>query len=289
MKKYNILITGAHGLLGKRVINRLCQTHNIYALVRQTPEIAIENVKYIIIDLSTDWDCRDLPYDLDVIIHLAQSSKFRQFPDQALDIFNVNIQSTAKLLNFAYTHNVKKFVYASSGGIYGTSSESFNENSPIIPKKDLGYYLGSKLCGEVLAQNYASLMSIITLRFFFMYGPEQEETMLIPRLVKSVKEDCPIRLQGKSGIKINPIHVVDAVNSLEKSLELEKSFAFNIAGKEILSLFDIAHVIGDVFNKNPVFDIENSDAKDLIADIGEMNKNLLMPKISFKEGIEGFV
>ena len=126
--------------------------------------------------MSTQWNTSILPNDIDVIIHLAQSSKFRDFPSEAEDIFNVNIKSTAQLLDFARKNNVQKFVYASSGGIYGTNSNrAFNESSPITATDQLGFYLGSKLCGEVLVRNYSTLFDVITLRFFFMYGPKQQK------------------------------------------------------------------------------------------------------------------
>ncbi len=288
-QKYKILITGANGLLGKRLVKQLSLSNEIYALVRHLPDNAIDKVNYLVINLSDSWDIVELPEQLDVIIHLAQSSKFREFPDQAMDIFNVNINSTAKLLDYAHKSGVKSFIYASSGGVYGTGSEAFNENSPIISNGELGYYLGSKLCGEVLVQNYATLMNIITLRFFFMYGEEQEKSMLIPRLVDSVKNGKPISLQGQEGIKINPIYVQDAVNAIEKSLDVEKSFAYNIAGNEVLSLKQIMTVIGDVLGKNPVFKYQEVEPKDLIADNSEMKTHLVSPDISFREGIGRFV
>ncbi len=284
-----VLITGANGLLGKRVINSLSSSYEVYAVVRSKPDDIIDGVTYLNIDLSSEWENSQLPKDMDIVIHLAQSSKFRDFPNQALDIFNVNINSTARLLDYAHKAGVKNFIYASSGGVYGTGSKAFDENSPITPSSDLGYYLGSKLCGEVLVQNYATLMNVITLRFFFMYGPEQDKSMLIPRLVENVKNGNTITLQSETGIKVNPVHVADATRAIEKVIHLDKSFAFNIAGAEILSLSDIANIIGKSLGKEPIFEIQNIEPNHLIADIGEMKNILGAPQISFEEGIEGFV
>jgi nucleoside-diphosphate-sugar epimerase len=57
---------------------------------------------------------------------------------------------------------------------------------------------------EIIAENYAPYMNIVILRFFFVYGPRQNTTMLIPRLIRSIKEGNPIILQGSNGIRINP-------------------------------------------------------------------------------------
>ena len=77
------------------------------------------------LDLSQNWSTDKLPRDFDVIIHLAQSSKFRNFPENALDVFNVNINTTAKLLDFAKNNSISKFIYTSSGGIYKKGKSLF--------------------------------------------------------------------------------------------------------------------------------------------------------------------
>ena len=287
--KTNILITGANGLLGNRAVKQLSKQHKVYALVRTTPENPVDGVEYLNVDFSSEWDPATLPENIDAIFHLVQSSKFRDFPDQAMDVFKVNVESTAKLLDYAYKTNVTRFVYASSGGIYGTSAQAFDEDSPITPSGKLGYYLGSKLCGETLTQNYAQLMTVVTLRFFFMYGPEQDPTMLIPRLVQSVKNGQPVTLQGDDGIQINPVHVADAANALESTLELKESCALNIAGPDVLSLRKIAEIIGDAVGKAPVIEMQDSPANHIVASIDGMTSKLTAPKISFEKGILDFI
>ena len=42
-----------------------------------------------------------------------------------------------------------------SGGIYSQSKSKLNENSSIQKNNELGNYLGSKICGEILVQNYS--------------------------------------------------------------------------------------------------------------------------------------
>ena len=289
-KKSKLLITGGNGLLGKQLIPLLSENYHIYSILRKEPASILENVEYLFIDLSTQWNVSILPGDIDIIVHLAQSSKFRDFPLEADDIFNVNVKSTAQLLDYACKNNVQKFVYASSGGIYGSdSNKAFNESSPIPATDKLGFYLGSKLCGEVLVRNYSTLFDVITLRFFFMYGPEQQKTMLIPRLINNVKNNDSIILKGYDGIKINPIYVDDAKKAVQNALLLNGSYVFNIGGSEVNSIREIAEVIGDIFGKKPVFEIVDEKAKDLIGDITGMKNKLYVPKINFHDGIKNFI
>jgi nucleoside-diphosphate-sugar epimerase len=289
LNKPKILVTGANGLLGRHAIRSLCEEYEIYAAVHVMPLEPVEKVKYLLLDFSSEWSTDKLPKDLEAIIHLAQSSRFREFPDQSLDIFNVNISSTAHLLDFAWRIKVKKFVYASSGGIYGSSEIAFDENSPIISHGQLGFYLGSKLCGEILVQNYSQLMDVTTLRFFFMYGEGQRRTMLVPRLIDNIRNGVPINLQGTDGIRINPIHVSDAVAALRAIFKLNGSHTINIAGPETLSLRQIAECIGDLIKCNPTFTYSDVNPTHLIGDITAMQQLLNEPQVFFRNGIESLI
>lgn len=279
MEKVRILVTGANGLLGRNLSNRLlAEGFEVYAVTKVPPKDPIEGAEYIPIDLSTNWSLNVLPRKIDKVIHLAQSEKFRDFPENAFDVFKVNIESTAKLLDFSKSNSVSQFIYTSSGGVYGNGTRALDENSPINPPGKLGYYLGSKTCGEILVQSYASVFKVLVLRPFFMYGKEQNRSMLIPRLLDYVKSGKPISLQGDSGIRINPIHVEDASQAIVAALSLDKSATFNIAGPEVLSIREICESMGKYLVKEPIFEYQPGKPSDLIADISAMGKKLHEPQ-----------
>ncbi len=272
-----VVITGADGLLGRRVTQLLSNSLRVYALVRVLPEKPVPDINYVIADFGGDWSFSELPERIDYVIHFAQSSQFRNFPDGALDVFNVNVSSTARLLDHARKTGVKTFIYASSGGVYGNGSEAFKENSAIVPPGQLGYYLGSKACGEILVQSYASIFKVIVLRPFFMYGPGQNRSMLIPRLIDSVATGKPVMLQGEQGLRINPVHVDDAALAVIAALDVEESSAFNIAGPQVMSLKKMCEDMGEHLQKMPLFIQQPGDAHDLIADISLMSAKLHVP------------
>ena len=97
-----VLITGANGLWGMSVTRSLLKRgHRVFALVRDSTAIKHENLTPVPADLATSWDVCCLPRRADVVIHLAQSNRFRDFPEGSEDVFNVNISTTAKLLDYA--------------------------------------------------------------------------------------------------------------------------------------------------------------------------------------------
>jgi UDP-glucose 4-epimerase len=284
-----VLVTGATGLLGRDLVRRLAAQHDVHVIARHKPEDAAPGIRYHQIDLATDWCATRLPARVDRVIHLAQSAHFRDFPKRALDVFQVNVATTAKLLDYALRASARQFLYASSGGIYGAGSQAFHENSPIIPPGQLGYYLGSKLSGEVLVQSYVPHLQVFVLRFFFIYGPGQNRSMLIPRLIDNVRAGRPILLHGTDGIRINPIHVSDASQAVVAALASKESSTFNIAGSEVVSIRSIGKTIGDEVGKAPIYEASAADGRDLIGDIRAMRQRLHEPSTTLASGMAEMV
>jgi UDP-glucose 4-epimerase len=280
----NILLTGLSGLLGRNVSKRLLSKNFCVHGITSNPSFkstkSTKKMKTHFVDFSSNWSEEILPKKIDVIIHLAQTKNFRDFPNSAIDIFKVNIESTARLLVYAKQAGVKKFIYVSSGGVYGTSIKPFKESNPIVAAGELDYYLGSKVCSEILAQRYSSIFQVIVLRPFFIYGPGQDRNMLIPRLMDSVSACKLITLQGINGIRINPIHVEDAGAAVVATLKLEESGIFNLAGPNIFSIRTICESMGKYLEKKPNFKIFAEQKKDLIGDISCMKQKLILPKIN---------
>ena len=279
----SILITGCNGLLGKAICKRLSSLDiKVYGIVHNKKYEPIENINYINIDLANLSTENNLPKEIDCIMHLAQSSNFRNFPEYSQDIFNVNVASTSFLLNYANKIGVKKFIFASSGGVYGNGGTPFSEKAPLVPPGELGFYLGTKACGEILVESYASFFNVIIIRPFFIYGKGQNRSMLIPRIMDSIKNGKPIFLHDNKGISINPIHVEDAVSTVLATLKKEFSATFNIAGPEILSILDISNIMSNYLNKEAIYKNIDNTPMDLIADIALMKKELYIPKRTIK-------
>jgi nucleoside-diphosphate-sugar epimerase len=284
------LVTGVTGLIGRHVVIRLSKSWEVYYIARGQEKGNPGGMHRIQCDLAQDWTTGRFPKSIDAVIHLAQSKYFREFPDYSEHVFRVNVMSTLRLLEYARRANAKSFILASSGGVYGHGDNGFKEDQPISVKGDIGFYLGSKVCAEVLAENYTPFMNIIILRFFFIYGSRQHTSMLIPRLVRAVKEGEPIILHGRDGLKINPTYVTDAASAVCQSLELTDSHKINIAGPEVLSLRQIGQQIGGILHKKPIFEInKNIRPQHLIGDIKKMTHFLGQPVVRFRDGIAKYI
>lgn len=237
-------------------------------------------------DLATPGFTEGLPSEIETVVHLAQSRQFRVFPDGASDVFAVNVASSVELLDWARRIGARRFIYASSGGIYGHGDTGFKEEDTIGPSRPLGFYLASKHATELLVEDYGGLITVVVLRFFFVYGAGQHPSMLLPRLASAVAEGRPIVLQGEQGLRSNPVHVDDAVNALTGAIGLERSVKINVAGPEVLDLRQIGEILGSYLGKDPVFEIVPGVAPlHLIGDIARMKSLLGPPSIAPKEGL----
>ena len=277
-----ILVTGSNGLLGRYLVNLLKDKNLVYCLVNPENKSYLEGVNLIPIDLSKYWSSRFLPDKIDYIFHHAQSNKFRDFPNSSNDIFNVNIQSTAILLDYAKEVGVKKFIYTSTGGIYQQNSEILDENAKPMPFDKLGHYFGSKVCSEILVKSFSSIFQTFIIRPFFIYGPGQKRNMLMPRLFDFVLNGVPIEIQGEDGIKINPIHVNDASKVIANILKVESGLTLNMAGPSIYHIKEICDLIGEYLHIVPVFKKIPGEPNDLVADISVMEKILHKPQCQFQ-------
>jgi len=283
-----IVISGCNGLIGFELSRLLSQNsdYNVYGISRTKPLIESPNFYHIYADLMQKDFEGLLPEKVDVVIHLAQSEFFRDFPNKAQNIFDINVNSTLKLLDYCRKANGSNFIYASSGGIYGTSEKGFDEEDHVAPHGELGFYLSTKLCSEILVENYSSFFNIIISRLFFVYGKRQRKSMLIPRLVENIKKGISVKLEGSEGILINPIYVLDAVKALEKCIELNENHKINIGGNQLMSLREICTIIGDKVGKTPIFECdENVKPKNLFSNINRMKDLLIEPSVKFENGI----
>jgi UDP-glucose 4-epimerase len=287
-----LLVTGATGLIGRHLLARLSArsetARGVHAVTRRPLAATDPAIRWIEADLSLHSFADKLPPAgaVESVIHLAQSERFREFPDGAADTFAVNVDSTLRLLDWARRSGVRRFVLASSGGIYGHGEDAFTEDHPVGATGPLGFYLASKHCAELLAESFVGQFVVVVLRFFFVYGPGQRRSMLVPRLVSSVAEGQPIVLQGADGIRINPVHARDAARAIEAALALEQSHKINVGGPEVLTLRQIVDAIGDEVGRAPALRREaQAEARHLVADIGKMTRLLVAPEVPFAAGV----
>jgi nucleoside-diphosphate-sugar epimerase len=150
-----ILITGATGFLGSKVVQRLAAAGAPLILATHRAPLAVEG-ESLALNLEADVV---LPAGIDTVIHIAGEKR-----DEA-QMLEVNGMGTLRLVMAASKAGVRRFVYVSSVGSYGAAPGSGNvtEDFPCTPQNryEMSKYHGER---EVRAIGSAAGMERVILQ-----------------------------------------------------------------------------------------------------------------------------
>ena len=285
-----VLITGISGFIGRAVAARLAGYPNlkIIGTVRDDTTRVPAGVQRVLADFSDSGWIAELPGAVDVVIHLAQSKRYREFPSGSRDMVAVNIDATAALLEWAAKVGVQRFIFTSTGNVYRSSSAPLDEDASCDPGS---MYAASKLCAELLVRQYARLVEPCILRVFGVYGPGQTG-MLIPNMIGRIIAGEEISLAQGIGLSLTPLHIRDCVEMVVRVIRAERCEAttFNLCGNEIVSLGVIVKQLGLLLKREPRVRLSNDVPQCLLGDNARFIKQFgYSPLVGLEEGLKQVV
>lgn len=275
-----ILVTGASGFIGSQLVPALARAgHDVFALTRDATRASADAPTFVV-DLARPLDDGDLE-PVDAVIHLAQANV--RLPEGAPELFAVNTGGTFELLDWARRAGVERFVFASSGSIFGLGEGVVHEETT---RRSDDLYAVTKEVAERLVDAYAaSFRSTAVMRPFAPYGPTQTGRV-IPRLIQRVRDGEPVTLHDGGRPRMTPMFVDDVVRAFAAALDLEGHHVLNVAGDEAVSIRQLAELIGELVGREPVFRKGVGAAGDLVADNSRMHALLrLGPLVPLREGL----
>jgi UDP-glucose 4-epimerase len=265
-----VLITGASGLIGSRLVARLAERGDeVVALVRDPASAPREAHRTVVHDLARPLEAGIVPAT-DAIAHLAHHPRVA-VPEHATSLYRLNTMSTQELLDAGRRAGVRRFLYASSGAVFGFSSAPLRETDS---RRGRDLYALSKLHAEHLVEIYADYLEPVIVRPFFPYGVGQSGR-LISNLIDRVRDGRPVVLREGGRPRCNPIYVEDAVRAFVAALDGPAPNAVNVAGDEVVSIGELAAAIGRAVGVEPVFAEEPGEVgHDWVADNARMRELL---------------
>jgi nucleoside-diphosphate-sugar epimerase len=203
------LVTGATGLLGSHVAERLVERgERVRALVRPTSDTAFLRrlgVELVTGDLADPASLRPAVAGADVVIHCAARvgdwGPWRAFQREIID-------ATGNLLEACRSAGVGRLLHVSSIIVYGhprIGGEKFTEDEPLGQRLRLwDYYCRAKIRAEQLCRQYPGALTIV--RPSWIYGPRDRTTL--PRVIKAI-DAGRVGLIGDGTNLINVVYAGD--------------------------------------------------------------------------------
>ena len=244
MKK--ILVTGGCGYKGSILIPKLLEKgYFVVCLDTQWFGSYLEkspNLEIIKSDIR-NIDSLSLK-DIDSIIHLANVAN-----DPAVELnptlsWEVNVLAGQQLIDKAVRNNVKHFIFASSGSVYGIKSEDrVTEDLCLVP---ISTYNKTKMVAERVFMSYSDKLKVHCIRPATVCGlsPRMRLDVAVNLLTFQALSRNQITVLGGSQVRPN-IHIDDITDLYLHLLSNRDriSSGFYNAGFENISIIDIAEMI----------------------------------------------
>ena len=275
LKNKSILITGATGLIGSAFVDLLMSLENngfeLYAQGRNVARAEKLFLKYknniyfhfLNFDVSRPLD---FDIDFDFIIDSAGGSSPSLYQNNPVEVMESNILGVKNLLDYGKKHSLKKFVYVSSGEVYGEGdgrvfTEDYSGYINLLNFRSC--YPMAKRASETLCISYAKEygIEVSIVRPCHVYGPHftENDNRVYAQFIRNILNDENIVLKSKGEQFRSWIYSEDCANALLYVLLRGANLqAYNVANsKANFSIKDLAQIVAKVAGKKVVFDIPN--------------------------------
>ena len=284
-----ILVTGGCGYKGHVLIPKLLKAnHNVVCIDTEwfgnfhEQHKALQTIKGNINDLNNI--ALD---DFDAIIHLASIAN-----DPCSDLnpkltWETSALATMQLADKAARSGVKRFIYASSGSVYGLKEEDkVTEELELFP---LSEYNKTKMVAERVLLSYSKLMNVQILRPATVCGlsPRMRFDVAVNLLTMQALTKGEITVLGGSQVRPN-VHIDDVTDGYIHLLENQDiSGIFNI-GFENISILDIAKQIQNFIDVKITIE-ESNDPRSYRLDSSKFLKTGFSPKKTVNDAIKEII
>ena len=275
----NILVTGATGLIGSCLVDALMLypkgNFHVFAAGRNEERAAIRFKSY-----QNDARFHFLRFDVmeplqseisfHFIIHAASNGSPNFFANHPVEVMKANLFGVTNLMEYGLVHQVKRFLYVSSGEVYGECADD------VFTEKSSGYvdcanpracYPSSKRAAETLCVSYAKEYGadIVIARPCHTYGPcfTESDNRAYAQFIRNVRQGQDIVLKSPGTQLRSWCYVVDCANALLHILLKGKSSeAYNVADETSnLTIRQLAELIARIGGQKVVMDVDENMMK----------------------------
>lgn len=299
------LVTGCAGFIGSHLCEALLnrgwrvigidnlldnyhhgvKSKNLYPLL-QHPDFRF--IKDDLIKAPLECIVKDCGY----IFHQAGQPGVRSSWGEQFDTYVANnVLATQRLLEAVKHQDIKKFVFASTSSVYGsTGLLPTTEDHLPAPYSPYGVtkLAAEHLCG-LYHKNYG--VPVVSLRYFTVYGPRQRPDMAISRFIHCIMDGKPITVYGNGKQRRDFTYVDDIVKANILAAESPVTGeVFNVGGGRPVELMHVIGMLERIAARKADLEfmpIQRGDVRDTWADIRKISGMLdFEPSTPLETGLE---
>ena len=248
-----ILITGGAGFIGSNLAKRLVKDqHEVVVLDNllrgnKLDKETFEKVNFI------HGDVRDLEIvtkasqGCDLIFHFAAVLGVDIVADNPVETMDVEVIGTRNVVYAAEVNNIKRIMYASTSGIYGHSAIENALTEEVLVDPRTSYAMAKRYNEIYLASHYEEKgLDVVSLRFFNVYGWNQDNRMVIPRFFEQALAGDQITVFGSGKQTRDFTFIDDTIEACIRLMDVKGCHIINIANEAEWCILDVAEQIKEI-------------------------------------------
>jgi len=291
-----ILVTGGCGFIGSHIVDAYIARGHEVVVVDNLSTGNIDNLnakaRFYEKDINRDIEGIFRKWKFDLVNHHAAQINVRTSVDDPIYDARVNVLGTLNLLHFASKYDVKRFIFASSGGaVYGEPEKyPIKEDEKLNP---LSPYGASKIAAEKYIITFANLYRIdhIILRYSNVYGPRQiikSEAGVISIFIDRILRNDPCLVYGDGRQVRDYVYVGDVVEANILALSCDSNI-FNIGTGVETSVNDLVKIFSSILEKDVAHEHVEPRPGEVLRNVVDCSRAHAeinwQPKVELRDGI----
>lgn len=295
-----ILVLGGGGFIGSHLCDALLLAgHQVrvfeYPGIKPLcPPEALRQIEWMEGDFTNPVQVDNAVQGCEVVYHLISTTLPKTSNDNPVYDVEANVISTIQMLQSACRHQVRKVIFASSGGtVYGIPQQTpISEQHPTNPVSSYGI---SKLAIEKYLYLFHAQhgLEYCILRLANPYGERQRATAVqgaVAVFLNKAIHDIPIEIWGDGSVTRDYIYIADVTSAMLKAIHYQgDERIFNVGTGVGLSLNQMLASMEEVLGKTVrrvYMPSRNFDVPANVLDISRIRQSFnWSPQTSFLDGL----
>jgi len=248
-----ILITGGAGFIGSNLAKRLVgDNHQVVVLDNllrgnKLDKDTFAKIEFIHGDVRDQDLVTKASKGCELIFHFAAVLGVDIVADNPVETMDVEVIGTRNVVMAAEINNIKRIMYASTSGIYGHSAIESALTEEVLVDPRTSYAMAKRYNEIYLASHYEEKgLDVVSLRFFNVYGWNQDNRMVIPRFFEQALKGHDITVFGSGKQTRDFTYIDDTIEACIRLMDTKGCHIVNIANEAEWCILDVAEQIKEI-------------------------------------------